>query len=83
VTLLLPSQTVGDPEAQLNFEALQQWLARLGTDIGNTAGLSSAQIDALFPSLPPDATVAFDQTNALLLLRTSGKWVKFTGTAIA
>jgi len=42
----------------------------------NTTGLTSAQIDALFTSVPPNGTVASDSTNGLLLVRQAGKWAK-------
>jgi hypothetical protein len=47
----------------------------------NTAGLTSAQIDAaVFPaptlSQPPDGIIITDTTNHLLLVREGGKWYK-------
>jgi hypothetical protein len=42
----------------------------------NTAGKTSAQIDALFSSVPPNGTFISDPTNKLLLIRQAGKWNK-------
>ena len=40
----------------------------------NTAGLSSAEIDALYPTTPPNDTILSDSVNNLLLVRQAGLW---------
>jgi hypothetical protein len=42
----------------------------------NTAGLTSAQIDATFAVAPVNGAVISDPTNALMLVRQGGKWCK-------
>lgn len=53
-------------------------LLGLGTMEINATGLSSAQIDALWASPPPNGTVVSDPTNNWLLKRDSGGWRKST-----
>lgn len=42
----------------------------------NTAGLTSAQIDATFAVTPVDGAIVSDPTNSLALVRQAGKWYK-------
>ena len=61
-------------DVQANFEALEQ--SSIPQQVGNTTGLSSAQIDNLFARPPVDGTVLVDATNNLYLQRAGGKWYK-------
>jgi len=63
----------------------QRLLAR-GDDISitelDTTGLSSEDIDGLFPQAPLDGTVISDPVNHSLLVRQTGQWYSTTPTLI-
>lgn len=48
----------------------------------DTTGLSSAQLDALWDSTPPNGAVMRDDTNNLVLIRQGGSWRKIATTAL-
>jgi hypothetical protein len=69
---------IGGSSGNVHTLHLSQAWARDGMvqKYGNTTGLTSAQIDALFTSAPIDGMIFVDTTNNIYLQRAGGKWYK-------